>query len=312
MPQNEDSNDYTAEVCNYSDEELLSKERSKRRRKTGDVVGTGLTAAAAMSSPGLWAVAGASAKSYLSNSSKHKVILKEMSRRGLKPLKGDLSDTILPILTSAGSMAVGRALGGSSGQGVASMAGNIMHNVGNRAMGGIPKDQKKEKSSKKVSLSILEKELISKQSRDRSSSSSAMTQYAPQSQSLQTPSLYQIPRDQPPPATLVYHYVPPSAQYPRGYYAPAPVQTAPPVFQQAPQPLAQPQQLMIEQPQTYQQMPPALAYQYTPSQPQYYNAPPQIDERGMPAQGVYRTQTFYEAPPSYQPRIQRAHTIAYR
>jgi hypothetical protein len=56
-----------------------------------------------------------------------------------------------------------------------------------------------------------------------------------------------------------------------------------------------------------------LAYHYTPSQPQYYDTQPQIvDERGMSGQGVYRAQTFYEAPPSYQPRIQRAHTIAYR
>ena len=80
------------------------------------------------------------------------------------------------------------------------------------------------------------------------------------------------------------------------------------------QPQPQPQQyLMVEQPQTYQQVPPALAYQYAPPQPQYYDTPlPVIDERGVPAQGVYRAQSFYEAPPSYQPRIQRAHTIAYR
>ena len=89
MSNNEDANDYAAEVRNYSDEELLTKERSKRRRKTGDVVGTGLTAAAAISSPALWAVAGASAKSYLNNSSKHKVLVKEISRRGLHACKGE-------------------------------------------------------------------------------------------------------------------------------------------------------------------------------------------------------------------------------
>src|SRR5216117_2556354 len=111
MAQDEE-HDYTTEVRNYTDEELRTKERSKRRRKTGDVVGTGLTAAAAMSSPGLWAIAGANAKSFLSNSSKHKAIIKEMKRRGLEPVKGELSDTILPILTSAGSIAVGRAFGG--------------------------------------------------------------------------------------------------------------------------------------------------------------------------------------------------------
>ena len=142
MSNNEDGNDYATEVRNYSDEELLIKERSKRRRKTGDVVGAGLTAAAAMSSPALWAVAGASAKSYLSNSSKHKIILKEISRRGLTPVKGNLSDAVLPILTSAGSMAVGRAFGGTAGQGVASMAGDFMHNVGNRALGGGSKRSK--------------------------------------------------------------------------------------------------------------------------------------------------------------------------
>jgi hypothetical protein len=303
MSNNEDGNDYATEVRNYTDEELLTKERSKRRRKTGDVVGTGLTAAAALSSPGLWAVAGAGAKSFLSNSSKHKILLKEISRRGLEPVKGNLSDAILPILTSAGSMAVGRAFGGTAGQGVASMAGNIMHNVGNRALGGVPKDQKKDKTKKNSQPSVDH------------NSSSAMVQCTPQSQYLQTPSVYQFPTDQTPPATLVYQYVPPSAQYPRGYYAPAPPQMASTVFQQAPQPAAQPQQyLAIEQPQTYQQMPPSLAYQYAPSQPQYYDTAPQVvDERGMPVQGIQRAQSIYGGPPpSYQPRLQRAHTIAYR
>ena len=145
-------------------------------------------------------------------------------------------------------------------------------------------------------------------------SSSAMVQHTPQPQYLQTPSLYQIPEDQAPPATLIYQYVPPSAQYPRGYYAPAPPQPVSPVSQQPPMPVAQPQQhLMVEQPQAYQQVPPALAYQYAPSQPQYYDTPPQVvDGRGMPVQGVYRAQSIYDAPPSYQPRLQRAHTIAYR
>jgi hypothetical protein len=149
MP-NEDGTDYKTEVQNYSDEELLSKERSKRRRKTGDVVGAGLTAAAAISSPALWPAAGASAKSFLSNSSKHKTILKEISRRGLTPVKGDFSDAFMPIITSAGSMAVGRALGGTAGQGVASMAGNVLQNVGARAMGGVPKEKRKNKALKRV------------------------------------------------------------------------------------------------------------------------------------------------------------------
>jgi hypothetical protein len=35
-------------------------------------------------------------------------------------------------------------------------------------------------------------------------------------------------------------------------------------------------------------------------------------QRGAPVPGVYRAQTFYEAPPSYQPSIQRAHTMGYR
>jgi hypothetical protein len=143
--------DYEREVRQYTNEELLAKEQSKRRRKTKDVVGAGLTAAAALKSPGLWAVAGASAKSYLGNSSKHKIILKEISRRGLEPLKENLSDTILPILSSAGGLAVGRAVGGASGQGVASVAGDLMHNVSNIAFGGSSKQQKKSKGSKKVS-----------------------------------------------------------------------------------------------------------------------------------------------------------------
>ena len=62
-------------------------------------------------------------------------------------------------------MAVGRAFGGSTGQGVASMAGEIMHNVGNRALGGVPKDQKKDKSSKKVSSPNIKNNANSQQSK---------------------------------------------------------------------------------------------------------------------------------------------------
>jgi hypothetical protein len=137
--------DYKTEVSRYSDEELLSKERSKRRRKTGDVVGTGLSAAAAMATPALWAVAGTSAKSYLDNSSKHKIICKEISRRGLVPMKEDMGDTLFPILASAGSMFVGRAFGGAAGQGVASQAGNLLQNVSSRAFSSTPKAAKKDK-----------------------------------------------------------------------------------------------------------------------------------------------------------------------
>jgi len=154
MPDGETS--YKTEVQGYSDEELLSKERSKRRRKTSDVVGTGLSAAAAMATPAMWAAAGASAKNYLDNSTKHKIILKEMSRRGLQPMKEDMSDTLLPILASAGSMFVGRAFGGAAGQGMASQAGNILQTVGSRAFSSGSKSQakssKKEKASKKVCL----------------------------------------------------------------------------------------------------------------------------------------------------------------
>ena len=323
MPS-EDGTDYKTEVQKYSDEELLSKERSKRRRKTGDVVGTGLTAAAAISTPGLWPAAGASAKSFLSNSSKHKVILKEISRRGLTPVKGDFSDAFLPIITSAGSMAVGRAFGGAAGQGVASMAGDLIQNVGARAMGGVPKNQRKNKALKRVLTTDVGNRTNFQASTEPVSEIVARAPEV-QAQGLQTPSLYQIPENQPPPATIVYHYVPPSAEYPRGYYTPSPVQTAPqpvyqqaPVVQQQPQPMYQQapvvqQQQPIQPPQQYQQMPPALAYQYAPAEPQYYGNPPQTtDQRGMPVPGVYRAQTFYDAPPSYQTSLQRAHTVAYR
>jgi hypothetical protein len=149
-----DEPDYSIVVQNYSDDELLQKERSKRRRKTSDMVGTGLCAVAAMEAPPLWAAAGASVKSYLNSSSKHKTILKEITRRGLSPMKGDLSDTILPILTSAGSLVVGRAFGGTAGQGIASQAGNIMHSVSNKAFGGTSNSSKKDKASKKVMTNL--------------------------------------------------------------------------------------------------------------------------------------------------------------
>jgi len=284
---------YEIEVQRYSDEELLEKERSKRRRKTGDVVGAGLTAAAAIRAPALWAAAGASAKSFLNNSTKHKVILKEISRRGLTPLKGDLSDAIMPILGSAGSMVVGRSFGGAAGQGAANMAGDLIHSVSTRAFGG---SKKKSKDSKKASR-VSQNDVATMRSNEHST---AMVPSG--SQPLTTPSSYHVPPNQAPPATLVFHYVPPSAQYPRGYYAPAQVQTANPAVQTP---------LTIQGPtQSYQQMPPALSYQYAPSEPQYFgNASHHATE---PVPGVYRAQTVYDMPPAYQSSIQRANTISYR
>jgi hypothetical protein len=137
MPESDNESD----VRQCSDEDLLAMERSHRRKKTGDVLGTGLTAAAALSSPALWAVAGANAKSYLTSSSKHKAITKEMTRRGLEPLKEEWSDTLMPILTGAGSMYVGRALGGSTGQGAA----QLLRSVGSNAFTGSSKTSKKDK-----------------------------------------------------------------------------------------------------------------------------------------------------------------------
>jgi len=131
-----DGSDYAAEVAQYTDEELLMKERSKRRRKTGNLVGTVVTAAAATRAPSLWAAAGSSVKSLLSDNNKHKIIMREIERRGLTPDKGDLKDTIMPILTSAGGMVVGRAVGGPAGDSIGNYAGNIMHSIGNRAFGG--------------------------------------------------------------------------------------------------------------------------------------------------------------------------------
>ena len=298
MPDGETS--YKTEVRNYSDEELLSKERSKRRRKTGDVVGTGLSAAAAMATPAMWAAAGASAKKYLDNSTKHKIILKEMSRRGLQPMKEDMSDTVLPILASAGSMFVGRAFGGAAGQGMASQAGSLLQTVGSRAFsssGPSRSASKCSKKDKKVFPSTNHRRLTV-----QSKTSPAMVPYTPQQGqvALTTPSAYQVPPNQPPPATIVYNYVPPSAQYPQGYYAPAPV-TVPayqpqqaPVFQQPP-PMP-PQQAAP----MYQPVPPALQYLQTPPQPQYYGG-----------QGLQRAQTIYGNPPAYQAAPARAQTFPY-
>lgn len=301
MPDGETS--YKTEVQKYTDEELLTKERSKRRRKTSDVVGTGLSAAAAMATPAMWAAAGASAKNYLDNSTKHKIILKEMSRRGLQPMKEDMSDTVLPILASAGSMFVGRAFGGAAGQGMASQAGNLLQTVGSRAFNSgvsrsASKSSKKDKKDKKV-LPLTNYRKLTFQNK----TSPAMIPYTPQQGqvALTTPSAYQVPPNQPPPATIVYNYIPPSAQYPQGYYAPAPVtlpaatqyQPQPPVFQQPP-----PQQQQAAP--MYQPIPPALQYLQTPPQPQYYGN-----------QGLQRAQTIYGNPPAYQAAPTRAQTFPY-
>ena len=282
--------DYATEVRRYSNEELLSKERMKRRRKMGDVFGTGLTAVAAMRAPGLWAVAGSNIKSYLSNSSKHKIILQEIERRGLEPLKEEMSDTLLPILSSAGSMAVGRAIGGDAGQGVAKSAGDIMQSLGNRVFSSTPKEQKKDKKGKKVSFDF---EVGSNRPQSR-------PEPAAQPVVLQTPASYHVPPNMAPPPTLVYHYVPPSAQYPRGYYAPAQIYSSTPVAQQGPVPV-------VQQPMMPQVSPPnqhAVPYQYAPPEPQMYGAYPQQNH------GLQRSQTVYGAPPPYQ-QPQRAQTFHY-
>lgn len=330
---NDGEQDYKITVQQYSDEELLSKERSKRRRKTGDVVGTGLTAAAAFGQPALWAVAATSAKAFLGNSSKHKIILQEIERRGLTPLKGDMKDTILPILGSAGSMAVGRALGGAKGAGLGNMAGTLMRNASVRAFtGGSSNDGKKDNKSLRRVLPLIEeqrtdftqaKTIASSEMVPYSQSTAAESRNAgalcPQhaQQALMTPSAYHVPRDQAPPATLVYQYYPPTADYPRGYYAPAPgtAQTPrtmpapqqPQAMYQQPQYAAQPTQQYLPPPPAgpvYQQpVPPALAYHYAQPEPQYYgNAPQQVTYGATPA---------YDAPPMYQPSIQRANTFRY-
>jgi hypothetical protein len=304
---------YATQVQSFSDEELVLKERSKRRRKTGDVVGTGLSAAAAMGSPALWAVAGASAKSYLDNSSKHKIILAEMKRRGLEPEKGDMSDTLWPILTSVGTTAVGRAFGGSAGQGIASQAGNLMHNVSNRAFGSSSTTSKKDKQSKKVPQYMRCTDYLKSKTPAQApamiSAAAAQPQqaqalqqsamsYAQPVRTLQTPSAYQVPANQAPPATLVYQYVPPSAQYPQGCYAPVlsqqtPIQAAP-VATTSPPPYQQSQQQFGQ--------PPALNYVTSPSQPQYY--------QNQPQPGLNRAQTFY-SPANSHTTLGRANTVAY-
>jgi len=309
--------DYESQVRFYSDDELLIKERSKRRRKTGDMVGTGLSAAAAMGSPALWAVAGASVKSYLGNSSKHKIIMKEISRRGLTPLKGELSDAVLPIFTSAGSMVVGRAFGGNAGIGMASQAGNMLHNVGNRAFGSNPtkKDDKKDKTSKKSKQSVQPPVRVNTQV---AQSMVPYGQPSQQPQALQTPSAYQLPANQAPPQTITYQYVPPSPQYPQGCYAPVLSQqqpshqmsvqsvpsTPPPAYQTSSQ--QQPAQ------QYHQPTPPALMYQNAPSQPQYYQNPPQqpYAQQATPQPGLNRASTIYSNTASYA-APHRAQTVAY-
>src|SRR5579862_1547000 len=293
---------YKTQVQQLSDQELLSKERSKRRRKTGDVVGTGLSAAAAMATPAMWAVAGANAKSFLDNSSKHKILLKEMSRRGLSPIKGDVSDTLFPVLASAGSMAVGRAVGGPAGQGIANQAGNILQTVSSRAFssgsGGSKKDKKKV-----INLIHLD-------------DANAQSKQSAAPQQLTLPSVYDCTPGQTPPAQLVYYYHPPTSQYPRGYYSPAPPQaTMLPTPPMSPQNYGPPQMMLQgppmpqsppQSPQGYQQMPPALAYLNSPSQPQYYR-----DGSFAPQNpGTNRTQSMYTPapPPIYQGGIQRSGT----
>lgn len=304
--------DYETVVRSYTDEELLSKERSKRRRKTGDVVGTGLTSLAAIEMPALWAIAGSNAKSYLSNSGKHKIILNEISRRGLSPIKENLSDTILPILTSAGSMYLGRAMGGTAGQGAASQAGNLLQSIGTRAFNGFSKSDKKDKAAKKAAAAAAAA---------TAAGTAVTTQVArtapspaPEYSQLQTPALYHIPADQPPPATLTYYYVPPTAQYPRGYYAPAPVQTStPPMLMQPASPAVQQASPVAQQAQQTHQMPPALQYQYAPPQPQYFrDASGQVyAQQVAPMQGLRRSQSVYEPQPVYQPTLQRPQSFMY-
>jgi hypothetical protein len=297
--------DYTVEVQRYSNDELLAKERSKRRRKTGDVVGTGLSAAAAMYSPAMWAVAGTAVKNYLDNNSKHRIIIKEIHRRGLTPLKGDVSDTVFPALASAGTMAVGRAFGGAAGQEVASQAGNILQTVSSRAFtsGG--------KKSKKVPTTTADDAYSQNQP---ASSQYSQPQYSttqnPAAQGL-TGASFHVPLDQTPPPTITLQYHPPTAQYPRGYYAPIQVPTSapltppvspvtyqrpqftvqPPVMYQQTPPQSpqyyQPQQYQPQPQPGYQQIPPSLAYIQSPSQPQYYG------------QGGNRALTGYDSPPPY-------------
>lgn len=259
-----------------------------------------------MATPAMWAVAGANAKSFLDNSSKHKILVKEISRRGLSPLKGDLSDTLFPILASAGSMAVGRSFGGAAGQGMANQASNILQTVSSRAFSSGSGGSKKDKS-KKVSNHFGWRP------------NPSQSKQTPQPQ-LSLPSTYDCSQGQAPPPQLVYYYHAPTAQYPNGYYSPTPVQGAiPPTPPHSPQNYGQPQ-MMIQQPppmpqsppqppQGYQQIPPALAYINSPSQPQYYrDAASQQPQDNF---GLYRTQSMYAPPqpPMYSPGVQRTGTF---
>jgi hypothetical protein len=301
---NVSDSDYTVIVSQYSNEELLEKERTKRRRKTGDMVGTGLSAVAAMAQPAMWTMAGVNVKSYLSSSSKHKIILKEMEKRGLEPLKEGMSDTLVPILSSAGGMYATRALGGSAaGQGVASMAGNLISSMGTKAF-----SSNKKGNSDKVALPISENIANEKKGRQiaqrpQSSPSSPSHQQGP----LAAPSMYYISPGEMPPATLVYHYVPPSAQYPKGYYAPAPVQPHPqPVHHPQPVTGAYNRPQAVHPPQHQQQFPPAPTYQhYGQHQQQYYHHP-------QPAPpNLQRIQTTYQPAPGPQYALPRAQTMPY-
>jgi hypothetical protein len=318
-----DGSDYPTEVAGYTDEELLVKERSKRRRKTGNVVGTIATAALATRSPGMWAAAGSSVKSLLNENSKHKIILQEMERRGLKPLKSDMKDAIFPVLTSAGGMFVGRAVGGPAGDSIGNYAGNLMHGIGNRAFGGSSKDK-----SKQV-ISFLRSKIHADYQESKSAPSSPAMAVAraptagPQATSLQTPSVYNIGHNETPPATIVYHYVPPSAEYPRGYYAPAPVQPSAPApaptpapayqaTQPAPVQYAQPQvvyqqpQVTYQQPQiTYQQ--PQISYQ----QPQTSYQQPQVSyQQSYQQPQTYQQPQGYQQPQLYAPQQHVAYQYA--
>ena len=305
---NEEENQY--DVTLWTDEQLLAKERSKRRRKTGDMVGTGLSAVAAIAEPALWGIAGASVKNYLNSSSKHKSIVKEMNRRGLQPLKEDMSDTVVPILSGAGGMVVGRALGPAAGAGAGAMAGNLINSIGSRAFGGNSSSSKKDKKASKVfpGYNSGADVLQSRQQQQRQPQSAQSMVMVPAStasaQHLMTPSAYAVPENQPVPATLVYHYYPPTEQFPRGYYAQIPVQpAAQPMAQQylaQPTPVSQQAPLNYQQaPLNYQQAQPAPVYQqHSAPQVQYYGGTPQQHVQ-MPQPGLHRSQTTYEAPPMY-------------
>jgi hypothetical protein len=154
-----------------------------------------------------------------------------------------------------------------------------------------------------------------------------MVGYTSNGQQLATPSAYVVPPNQAPPATLVYQYYPPTAQYPKGYYAAvsAPTQNQPqpqPQTQTQPQPpqfytpqqvYQQPAPIMQQQQQQqqfqmYQPVPPALAYLQTPPQPQYYGGNP---PGNPPSPGIQRAQSVYDTAPMYQPTPSRASTFPF-